>query len=105
MTLKKKIIAGVIAMSIGTSVALPTRARADSDDWHHRDHHAWRWHHHDNDSDDYYRPGYRDSEPAPTYAYRHRYVLPNGEGMINRRNPNFRWTCDSDGHHCHWARR
>jgi hypothetical protein len=27
----------------------------------------------------------------------------NGEGMINRRNPNFYWACDANGHHCHWA--
>jgi hypothetical protein len=25
--------------------------------------------------------------------------------MVNRRNPNLVWSCDSQGHHCHWARR
>jgi hypothetical protein len=30
---------------------------------------------------------------------------PNGEGMINKRNPNLYWACNSDGNHCHWARR
>jgi hypothetical protein len=25
--------------------------------------------------------------------------------MINRRNPNLYWACDSDGHHCHWTPR
>jgi hypothetical protein len=25
--------------------------------------------------------------------------------LISRRNPNFFWACDGDGHHCHWARR
>jgi hypothetical protein len=104
MNLGKKIMAGVIAMTIGASAALPGLARADSDDWHHRDHHAWRWRHHDHDADDYYR-GYRPYPYAPNYAYRHQYLPPNGEGMINRRNPNFYWACDSDGHHCHWARR
>ena len=29
----------------------------------------------------------------------------NGEGMVNVRNPKFFWHCDSDGHHCNWARR
>jgi hypothetical protein len=29
----------------------------------------------------------------------------NGEGMVSRGNPNFFWACDSDGHHCRWARR
>lgn len=101
MTLKKKIMAGLIAMTIGTTAAFPTLARADSDDWHHRDHHAW--HHHDNDANDY--RGYQERPYAPNYAYGRRYVPPNGQGMINRRNPNFRWACDSDGHHCHWARR
>ncbi len=105
MTLRKKIIAGVIAMTIGTSVALPTRARADNDDWHHRDNHAWRSDHHDKDADDYNHPGYRANPYAPAYAYRPQHVPSNGEGMINRRNPNLYWACDSDGHHCHWAHR
>jgi hypothetical protein len=33
------------------------------------------------------------------------YIPPNGEGMVSRQNPNQYWACDSDGHHCHWARR
>jgi hypothetical protein len=33
------------------------------------------------------------------------YIPPNGEGMVNRQNSNLYWACDSDGHHCHWARR
>jgi hypothetical protein len=33
------------------------------------------------------------------------YIPPNGEGMVNRQNPNLYWACDSGGHHCHWARR
>jgi hypothetical protein len=43
---------------------------------------------------------------APGYAYRQRgYLPPNGEGMIDPRDPNLKWGCDSDGHHCHWAPR
>jgi hypothetical protein len=45
----------------------------------------------------------------PNYGYRqprYGYNYPsNGAGMVNRRNPNLVWTCDSQGHHCHWARR
>jgi hypothetical protein len=29
----------------------------------------------------------------------------NGEGMVNRKNPNLYWHCDSNGNHCNWARR
>ena len=29
----------------------------------------------------------------------------NGQGMISRAHPGLMWTCDSQGHHCHWARR
>ena len=34
-----------------------------------------------------------------------RYLPANGEGMVNRRNPNLYWHCDSSGHNCNWARR
>jgi hypothetical protein len=106
MTLRKKIIIGALALTIGIgmSSALPTRARADSDDWRHHDHHAWRWHHHHRDWDDYHR-GYRDYPQGPAYGYHPGYIPRNGEGMISRDNPNFYWACDGDGHHCHWARR
>jgi hypothetical protein len=33
------------------------------------------------------------------------YLPPNGEGMVDSRNQNLYWACDSEGHHCHWARR
>ena len=33
------------------------------------------------------------------------YIPANGEGMVSRDNPNVCWSCDSEGHHCHWARR
>jgi hypothetical protein len=42
MDLKRKLIAGVIALAVGNCFALPTSARADSDDWHRHDHHEWR---------------------------------------------------------------
>jgi hypothetical protein len=43
------------------------------------------------------------------YGYgrrRYGYRLPsNGAGMVNPRHPGLVWSCDSQGHHCHWARR
>jgi Ni/Co efflux regulator RcnB len=108
MTLRKKIIAAVIALAVGMSAAVPTIARADEDDWHREGHQEWnRDHDRDRDRDgdrnwSYSDPGYRS---YPNYANRRGYIAPNGEGMINRRNPNFYWACDSEGHHCHWARR
>ena len=33
------------------------------------------------------------------------YLPPNGEGMVSRENPRMFWHCDSEGHHCNWARR
>jgi len=33
------------------------------------------------------------------------YLPPNGEGMVDRANPNLFWQCDSQGHHCHWQQR
>ena len=124
MTLKKKLLASAFAFAIGTSVAIPATVRAD--DWHHHDRDDQSWSrdndhdrdHRDRDRDwdqrdrDHYRD-YRDRERAfsfnhPGYGYNPnagRSIPPNGEGMINNRNPNLYWACDSDGHHCHWARR
>jgi hypothetical protein len=96
-----KRLAGIFALLIGLSVAMPLQASAD--DWHHdRDYHhqVWRW---ERDHDHY-----RAYPMTPEYAYgaRRRYIPPaNGEGMLNPRNPNLYWACDSDGHHCHWAPR
>jgi len=98
--------------------------------WHHDNGHHRGWYNHrDNDGDAHrsyngrsYRNGsgysYRNHEPddddgygwnQPNYGYsqpRGSYGYPsNGEGMVNRRNPNLVWTCDSQGHHCHWAQR
>jgi len=91
MTLtKKNLLSGILALSVGLSLAMPMRASAD--DWDHdHDHHNHIWQP-KHDDDDY-------------RIYPNRNVGPNGEGLINRRNPNFFWACDSDGHHCHWARR
>ena|SRR5712671_3097924 len=57
----------------------------------------------------YQQQPYRYSYPAPhRYGYRQRYgygIPRNGAGMINPRHPGLIWACDSQGHHCHWARR
>jgi Ni/Co efflux regulator RcnB len=115
MSWKKRILSGIFALMVGLTLMMPARALAD--DWHHhdqdhhdRDHHASQWHDHDRDRNhgydhdrnrDYnhaYRPGYG-------YGNRGRSIPPNGQGMVNARNPNLYWACDSDGHHCHWAPR
>src|ERR1700722_18632461 len=101
---RKRILAGVCALAIGLSMALPIRASADSWDHDHGHHYqSWRWQH----DHDHYR-GYPYT-PPPAYAYsyqrRYQYILENGQGMINPRNHNLYWACDSDGHHCHWAPR
>ena len=106
-TLKKRILSGMFALTLGLTMAAPGRALAD--EWHHagdnesREHHdgdrddGWRWRHdHDGDRDDARRGYYRDwQRPLPR----------NGEGRINPRNPNLYWACNSEGHHCHWAPR
>lgn len=88
MTLKKKILAGAFALAIGSSVAIPTMARADWWADHDRDHRAWvarehhdhwdrNWSYRDQQRRDYdwnhrdwyanhpnYNPGY-----SPNYSY------------------------------------
>jgi hypothetical protein len=124
MTLKKKILAGAFALAIGTSVAIPTTARADWWANHDRDHRAWvarehqghdwqrNWYYRDHrDRDRDYASDHRDwYANHPNYGYGYygsgqRNLPPNGEGMINKRNPNLFWACNSQGNHCHWARR
>jgi hypothetical protein len=99
MSKRKKVLTGIFALVIGLSVAVPMRASAA--DWDHHDnghHHAWRWQR-ENDH-------YRAYPYTPGYAYGQRgYVPSNGQGMVNPRNPNLYWACDSGGHHCHWAPR
>jgi hypothetical protein len=103
---RKKLLAGAFALVIGLSMALPTHSSADENGYgNHDSHHyqSWRWEH----NQDHYR-GYPYT-PPPAYAYsyqrRYQYIPENGQGMVNPRNHNQYWACDSDGHHCHWAPR
>jgi hypothetical protein len=112
---RKKILGAVLAASVGLSLALPLRAAADDGD-HERDRQHHMWSHDDDDSyranhqywrhdedGDYYRAfPYRHDDDDNYRIYPHGIGL-NGDGMINRRNPNFYWACDANGHHCHWA--
>jgi hypothetical protein len=100
MLKRKKILAGIFALVVGFSLALPMRASADDYHWsdrHHHEHdahyHEWWWH---RDHDHY---------SAYTYQPGRSYIPGNGEGMVDPRNPNLFWACDGDGHHCHWAMR
>lgn len=111
MSFNKKIMAGVIAFAIGSTAIIPTTVRAD-DWWHHHDR-SWSDRDHDHNRDrDHDRDWDRDRDFSRSHRESDyynpnagRYIPPNGEGMISNRNPNFYWACDSDGHHCHWARR
>ena len=103
MHIGKKILAGIFVLMIGISVATPIRAYAD--DYNHDHDHAW---HHDHDRDhDRNDHRWRWSWEHDHYrAYPYAQAVPaNGEGMLNPRNPNLYWACDSGGHHCHWAPR
>jgi len=63
---------------------------------------------HEPAADDYgYGNGYGYGTPGYAYGYGSRgFAYPsNGEGMVNPRNPGLVWSCDSQGHHCHWAPR
>jgi len=70
--------------------------------YHHYHHHHHWWQHHDQYDNghnyDNRRYGYNGGLGVQN-------VPPNGEGMINGKNPNLIWACDSGGHHCHWAPR
>jgi hypothetical protein len=98
MKLATRIFAGIFALSMAGAAVMPATVHAEENHW-------WSWHHHDND--DWNRaPGYGDGyQPGYGYGYQRGYIPPNGQGMISRRNPNLVWTCNSEGHHCHWARR
>ena len=55
-----------------------------------------------------YGYGYQDPEDESYgygYGYGKQLVPRNGQGMIDPRNPSLVWSCDSQGHHCRWARR
>src|ERR1700730_2553719 len=100
MNKRTRILSGVCALIIGLSLALPMRATADEKDHGDHDrghqHQAWRWQR----DRDYYR-AYPYTPPPAYYGYwqQHQYLPANGQGMINPRNPNLYWACDSDGHH------
>jgi hypothetical protein len=119
MSKRKKILSGFFALMIGLSVAVPMRASAEeynhhpdaynhhadaynhhANEYNHRNEHhwyQWRWNHYQDHSRAYAAPG---------YAYGQRgYIPANGEGMVDPRNPNLYWACDSEGHHCHWSPR
>ncbi len=57
----------------------------------------------------YNQPGYGYNYAQPGYGYNYArpgYGVPsNGQGMVSPNHPGLMWTCDSDGHHCHWAAR
>jgi len=124
MTRRRKILSGIFALIIGCSVAMPLRASADDRD-HGRDHHIVRvdrdhdrdWRGHDRDwrghDRDWRWDRYQDHSrgypyaynPSYGYGYGRGYNPRNGQGMIDPRNPNLFWACNSEGHHCHWAPR
>jgi hypothetical protein len=106
MNTRNKILSGIFAVTVGLSMAMPIKASAN--DWNaepHHNHSSWRW---TRDHDHYRATPYypaNNHRYEPRYAYGNRAIPADGQGMINRRNPNLYWACDSGGHHCHWARR
>jgi hypothetical protein len=129
MISKKAIIALVVAAIVGVgTLAIPARALAhgwdhDGDGWRHQRHdnglhRGWYKHRGEDEEEEhegggYYRQPYGNGygEPdgdegyprnLPNYGYNS-----NGSinGMVNPRHPGLYWACDSQGHHCHWARR
>lgn len=106
MTKQTRILLGMCALIIGLSLAMPTGAAANDQNHGRRDrgrqHQAWRWQREQN----YYRAYPYTPPPAYESNWQQRQYIPeNGEGMINPRNPNLYWACDSEGHHCNWAPR
>jgi len=107
MLKRKRILSAIFALVMGVSLTSPIRASAEDNHWwdyhhdknweeHHRNdphYHEWWW-----DKD-------HDHSSGHTYAPGSAYHPANGEGMRDPRNPNVYWACDSEGHHCHWARR
>ena len=104
MNTRNKVLSGIFAVTVGLSMAMPLKASAN-DMYPEHHHHSWRW---TRDHDHYRASPYEQSNNyryEPRYAYGNRPIPADGQGIINRRNPNLYWACDSDGHHCHWARR
>jgi Ni/Co efflux regulator RcnB len=104
MLKRKKILAGIFAMVVGLSVALPMSASANDDHWWDRNHHE-HWDHHDAHYREWAWQRDHDHYRAYTYAPGYGYHSVNGAGMVDPRNPRLMWACDSEGHHCHWAPR
>jgi hypothetical protein len=106
MNKRNKILSATFGLIVGLGLAMPMRALAENVN-HQPDHHrhTWLWEKYQ----DHYRARPDDRGGAygsrPGYAYGNRPLPANGQGMINDRNPNLYWACDSGGHHCHWARR
>jgi hypothetical protein len=70
--MRKRIISGIVALTIGLSMALPIRASADWDDHPHwRHHHGWRWER----QHDYYRAYPYAAPPAYSYAPGYGYLV------------------------------
>jgi hypothetical protein len=133
MISKKAIFAGIFSVLVGIGMlVMPTGAMAhdrdhDGGGWGHRHHDNGRhlgWNKHRGDDDDYrgggyyqqpnnygyqqpYRYGRGDNDGDEGYRYGNgrRSNGWNGNGMVSRRHPGLIWACDSQGHHCHWARR
>lgn len=135
MISKKALIAWIFSAIVGLGMlAMPARALAHDWD-HDGDGGGWRhprhdnglhrgWYNHRGEAEEeehegggYYRQpygygyGYGNQEPdgdegygwnRPGYGYNWNGSL---NGMVNPRHPGLYWACDSQGHHCHWARR
>jgi len=102
---------GLLVLGLITLLSFGVPVSANAYDYNYQrqqemHHHWWKWHHHDEANRAYPRYGYNDNRG---YGYNnqfgHQNLPADGQGMINHRNPNLFWACDSDGHHCHWARR
>lgn len=134
MTTKKAILAWIFSVIVSVGMfAIPGRALAHDHDgdggrghdhgWHRGwdkhsgwDNHRGRGWGEDEEEEEeehehqgYYQQPYGYGYGTPYgYGYRQRYgygIPRNGQGMVNPRHPGLVWACDSDGHHCHWARR
>lgn len=126
MSWKKAMVLWVFSAVVSVGMlATPNRALAhgwdhDGDGWRHQGHdngrhEGWDNHHdrdrHENEEEEeehehqgyYQHPyGYGSGWNRPNYGSRW-----NGSnnGRSNPRHPGVMWACDSNGHHCHWARR
>jgi len=51
------------------------------------------------------RYGYGYQQPEYEGYGRQSGIPANGDGMVSERHPGLVWSCDSQGHHCHWTGR